>query len=211
MKQLAVSACLLVFLSTAAVWAQSPNIALPVGQSATFRITSQTNDSQNQDVVGFTRINPTTFNVSVNGAAPVPVELNPGGNIAVPQAASRALAPFKQIAVIMRGAPQPLERGSSWLADMPIPVRDQTDTVPLVVTVASFGPGGMTVHAQGQDATFSRKRLRETREAINVSYVITFGPGKTVTYAEGNIGVDASRRFISKEFGSTWTLTRTGG
>jgi hypothetical protein len=186
-----------------------PSIALPVGQNATFRIVTQSNDNQSQDLVNFSRVSASVFNVSVNGAPPFPVNLTPGGNLTIPQSASRALSPFKQISVIMRGAPQPLEFNSSWVADMPVPNgKGQTDNVPLVVTVTNFGASGMTVRAVGQNMTSTRRRLREVMENVSLSYTITFGPAKTLTYAEGNYGVDAQRRFISKDFGGIWTVSR---
>jgi hypothetical protein len=199
-------------LLTTLARAQASALGLAVGQTASFRIVSSKADgSRSENTIRFARINPTIFNVSVDGKPFVPVEIEPGGSLAAPDSLNQVLAPFKQVAVLMRGAPQPLAPNSSWAASMPVPLgSDQTDNVPLTVSVASLSPSGVNVRAVGQNATSTRPRVRRVEEDVMVTYTLTFDAARNLSNAEGDIGVDAQRRFVSKNFGTVWTLTRTG-
>ena len=160
--------CALFFGLVAGASAASPLAALPVGKSANYHLTTQNvkppidgGASSTDNYIRFTRTAVAAFSVQVDGAPAGQITLNADGTPNVSPALKKALAPFGEIALLMRGAPQPLAPNASWAANVDVPLAGDTDNVATTVAVAQLGASGASIVANGQNFTEVKPVLRE--------------------------------------------------
>jgi hypothetical protein len=202
--------------SAVAARAASPLAAIPIGSSAKFHLTSQSNtpDSGPQSAshyLNFKHTSQATLQVTVDGAPAGTITLEPDGSIQYPTNLKPLLAPFGEIGLFMRGAPQPLSPHASWSANLPVPVQDETDNVPVTVTVQQIGMGGATIAANGSSNTDVQPGVRKFPTNVNVNGTISFTAARTLSSANSTVAITVKMgRFGArdKHFGNSWTITR---
>jgi hypothetical protein len=197
--------------------AASPLAAIPVGQSVNYHLTTQSDKPEMQGgqssashFIRFTRISVTAFGVQIDGAPAGQITANEDGSFNIPQALKKPLAPFGEIALLTRGAPQPLAPNSSWAANVPVPLGDETDNVAATVAVSAMSASGATIVANGQNAT-SVQGLRSHPADVDFNATMNYNAARMLTSANSNISVSVKKgAFRSKNATSSWTLTLAG-
>ncbi len=197
----------------APVQAASPLAALTIGSSINYHVTTESNTPENgtqsaSHNVAFMRTSPSTIQVSLDGAPAGNITLSGDGNVSVPPNLKNALTPFGEIALYMRGAPRPLSLNASWAATLPVPVKDQTDEVPLVFAVTQLGAGGATITGNGSNAAEVQRLVRSMPANISVTTTMHFSPVRTLSSATRTVSitVKAGRFGPEKHYGSSWTI-----
>jgi hypothetical protein len=214
MRFLAAALAVCAVLTFTAAAQADPLAALPVGASVKFHLTSQTTDqsgTQNAShYVSFTRMSPGTIGVTLDGAPGGKIVLQ-GGNATLPPQSQDALKPFGLIATLLRGLPKPPANGASWSANVAIPVGDQTDNLPVVMTVTQLSPQRVTIVGTGNNATGVQHGARSLPADVGLNATIALNANGTLSSASGSttIGIHAGRGGRrDKQFGSSWTITR---
>ena len=196
--------------------AASPLAGIPVGQSVNYRLSSTTTkpdsspETSNHSIT-IRRLAPTAFGISVDGAPAGQIAIDASGNPIVPPSLKKVLAPFGQVALLMRGAPQPLAAGANWSAALPVPIKDETDDVPLSVSVTQLAPTGATVVANGQNTTSVQAVVRDKPTEVTVSSTMIFNAAHVLTSASSNVSIVIhAGRVRTKHAGNTWSLSLAG-
>jgi hypothetical protein len=208
-------ACVAFMLPVSAA-AASPLAALPIGSSIKYHITtqsvSQDGSQQNSShFVRFKRVAESAIQVTLDGAPAGEITIGNGANVQIPPGLQSVLAPFREIALYMRGAPRPLSANASWAATLPVPIKDQTDDVAVVLSVTNFGMSGATVVAKGGNSTDVQPRLRSFPADVSVHASLQFSAGKVLTSASRTVSIDVKvGRFGArqKHGGDTWSVTQ---
>jgi hypothetical protein len=196
-----------------AALAASPLAAIPVGQSANYHLTSTTNSpdkgaQSSSHYILIKRTAMTSFAVAVDGAPAGVIEVSPDGGAVVPPQLTSAMAPFGQVTLLMKGAPEPLAAGSNWVAALPVPLDGDTDNVATMMAVQQFGPGGATIAATGHESTTVKPMLRTKPTDITISASMNYNAARMLTYASSNVAIVIhTGKLRSKHAGSTWTLS----
>ena len=198
--------------------AASPLAAMPIGKSITYHVTAEADkppaqggNSSTDAYVQVKRTNASAFAVSLNGAPSGQITLNADGSLNVPSQLKKPLAPFGEVAMLMRSAPKPLAQGANWSASLPVPLSGQTDTIAVAVGVTQFGKNGATVVANGQNETEVRPALRAHPTDVAFTATMRFGAAHLLTYATSNLSVSVKLgAFRSKHLSDDWTLSLVG-
>jgi hypothetical protein len=214
LRHLSLVAVAVVAVATPAL-AANPLAALPIGKAVTYHITTdsvkpaaQGGETTSSTYLSITRATPATFNVTVNGAPAGQLTANPDGTMDVPDQLKKPLAPFGEMGLLMKGAPQPLAPNSSWAATVPIPLGDTTDNVTANVAVTEFGESGATMIATGQNATDVRPLVREKQANVTYSAMMHYNTMRVLTSARSSASVAVKAGMLRKKnFTSTWTMT----
>jgi hypothetical protein len=203
------------FLTTGFASAASLFGDLPVGKALTYHITAQSSkpaadggSSSTDTYVQFTRDTPSSFAVRVNGAPAGELGVSPEGNPVIPQQLKKPLAPFEEIGLLLRGAPNPLAQNAGWATNVPVPLDDTTDQVTAAVTVTQFGPAGVTIVAGGQNSADVQRGLRDHPADVNFNAALHFNPNHVLAYANSNLSVVMHLgAFRTKHVSNSWTLS----
>ncbi len=206
-----------VALPPGAASAASPLAAMPVGVAVTYHITTVANKppaqggaTSSDSYVQIKRTSQTAFAITVDGAPKGDITLN-GGSLFVPPPLKKPLAPFGEVALLMKSAPKPLAANSAWAANLSIPIAGQTDNVAVTVSVSQFGKNGVTVVANGQNATDVRPALRSHQADAAYTATMRFNSGRVLTYATSNVNVSVQMgRLRSQHATENWTLSLAG-
>ncbi len=196
--------------------AASPLAAIAIGTSVAYHLTVESNSPESgpqsaSHFVSFKRISANALQLSVDGAAGGTVTFMSDGTVQYPPALKQLLAPFGAIGLFMRGAPQPLSPGASWAANFPVPIKDQTDNVPLVVSVTQIGPGGATIVANGTNSTTAQPAVRKFPATVSVKATLSFTAAHMLSSANSTVSITVQTGHFGvreKHFGSSWTIAR---
>jgi len=202
--------------TTPAARAASPLAAIPIGASAAYHVTTESNspDSGSHSSshnVKFIRASATTIHVHLDGAPAGDISVVGGGSVYVPPNLQSVLKPFGEIALYMRGAPTPLSASSSWAANVPVPIEGTTDNVAVVLTVTTIDHNGATVVGNGGNTTEVQPGLREFPTSVSVKTTMQFTPAHTLGSATRgiNIVIHTGRFGVrEKNASDSWTITR---
>jgi hypothetical protein len=192
--------------------------ALPIGKSATFHLTTQSDKppagggaSSTSNTIHFVRASATAFNVSVDGLQAGQIVLDQNGAPIVPSSLKKLLAPFSLVALLMSDAPHPAMQNSSWDVNVPIPLDGKTNNLPAIANLVSFSANGGTVTASGQTATDVRPMLREKPTTIAFNATLNFNGAMMLSSANSTVDVAINAgRLRTQHARSSWTLTLTG-
>jgi hypothetical protein len=203
------------FLNAPPAQAASALEAMPVGLTVNYHITTQTNkppveggQHSTDNYLRIARTSATTFNVQLNGAPAGQLTVGGNGSLNVPPQLRSVFAPFREIALLMGGAPQPLAPNSSWAANVPIPMGSSSDNVATVMNVSQFSPSGANVVANGQNSTTVRPMIRQHPADVNFNASMSFNNARMLTFANSNISVAVrAGRFRTKHSSSSWTIS----
>ncbi len=194
--------------------AAPPMATLPVGTAVTYHMTSQsTTQSGPQSAshsVRFQKASPTSFTVTLDGV-PAGTITMANGSVNVPPNLKDALKPFGQISLFLRGAPQPLAPGASWSVNLPVPLEDGTDNVPVTMSVTSLSAAGATIAGTGSNSTSVQPHVREFPTDVSVRTSMTFNASRSLTSATSTVTVvvHTGRRGRTKQLGSSWTISQS--
>ena len=90
-------------------------------------------------------------------------------------------------------------------------IAGQTDNVAVTVGVSQLGKSGVTVVANGQNATDVRPALRSHQADAAYTATMRFNSGHVLTYATSNVNVSVQMgRFRSQHATENWTLSLAG-
>ena len=203
----------LVLAAASAASAASPLAGIPVGKSVTYHITSQTakppaegGQSSTNNYVRIVRNSPGAFAVQVDGAPAGEITANPDGSFNIPPGVKKVLAPFGEIAILTRSAPQPLAPNSAWAATVPVPIGDDTDNLTTTVAVSSFTSNGATIVASGQNNTSVQPLIRSKPADVNYNATMTYDQNHVLVGANRNISITIKDgAFRTKHITTSWT------
>ena len=205
-------AAIVLFASPAG--AVGPLAAIPVGSTVTYRVTSEsdapeTGSQSATHYVQFDRVAVTQMNVAIDGAPSGAITINSDGTPAISQQLMKPLKPFFELGLLMRGAPEPLADGAAWSTNLAIPIKDQTDNVPVVMSIVQEGSAGTSIVGRGSNDTSVQPGLRDFPATVTVTSNILLNAGQTLASATTSVSVAVrvgKIRDKTKNFGSSWTI-----
>jgi hypothetical protein len=193
--------------------AASAMAAIPVGTAVTYKVTSSTTNkdgTQNSShYLRLKRATLTSVRVSVDGAPAGSITLGPDGTPQIPADLQTVFQPFGLVAMLMKGAPQPLSEGASWVSMLSLPVKGQTANIPVTMKVSYLGGNGATVQGNGNATMDVQARNRSIPANLDLTANVTFSAAHAIASATISLSASPDNRRMQRRQGdaeSTWTI-----
>ena len=186
--------------------------AIPVGRTMTYHVTSQSvtqsGPQSGSHYIKFTHTTPTSFSVSVDGAPGQTIAMGANGSLNVPPQLKTVLAPFAQIGLLLRGAPQPLSANATWSVNLPVPIGDDTVNVPMIMRALQAAHTHATIAGSGSGSTKIQPGVRQFPTNVNATTNVSLGADFTIASASSNVTivVHVGRLGREKQYSSSWTI-----
>lgn len=200
--------------ATMPVRAASPLAAIPVGSSATYKITMQTMGAKKRPKstahnVVFTRTSASAIDVRVDRKKTGTITVGSNGSLTVPSELQTALGPFNMIEALMRAAPTPVAADNTWTAVTAVPVGDQTDNVSVTLKVTQLSEGSLTVTGAGNNTMDVTAGAGTQTANVTVNATMSYGANHELTSASGSATatIPGKKKKGGGQFGTSWTIT----
>jgi len=200
--------------ATAPVQAASALAAIPVGSSATYKVTTQTMGAKKKPKsavhnVVFTRTSQNAIDVRVDRKKSGTITVGSNGTLTVPSELQTALGPFNMIEALMRSAPSPVAADNTWTAVTAVPVGDQTDNVSVTLKVTQLSEGTLTVTGAGNNTMDVTVGSGTQTANVTVNATMSYGANHELTSASGSATatVPGKKKKGGGQFGTSWTIT----
>jgi hypothetical protein len=201
--------------ATVPVRAASPLAAIPVGSSASYKLTTQTMGAKKRPKsavhnVVFTRTSQTAIGVKVDRKKSGTITVGTDGTLTVPSDLQTALGPFNMIESLMHSAPSPVAADNTWTAVTAVPVGDQTDNVSVTLKVTQLSEGTLTVTGSGNNTMDVTVGTGTQTANVTVNATMSYGSNHELTSASGSATatVPGKKKQGGGQFGTSWTITQ---